>query len=339
MRAEPLRDVVKVWLYAVASVALGAWMTPLVYNAGKALAEISSAKQTNAAIRWLADVSRGADFPHFFTASLFLAGALLFLPFGEWFGGGRGGQGLRKLLRLVVPTDPTLAPDPHLLRRNPYGLWQAVTAFSRTTSLFLFIAAGLCLTGLLTWSNPDETLFSLLVQGLALAIAWGLAQEMLFRGIAMGIFLRAMRPTRAIAMSAALFALLHFLNPPPGVGVVDPDAAGVGFELLGKILLQLADPLHFTTSFVPLLALGVLLAYARWRTASLWLPIGINAGWILANSLASSATHPADGDLALLLAGASMKDGLVPLAGFIAVGLIIKQLLPPRHDLPPAPAT
>jgi hypothetical protein len=38
MRDEALSDVLKVWLYAAAVVLLGAWMSPLLYNAGKALA-------------------------------------------------------------------------------------------------------------------------------------------------------------------------------------------------------------------------------------------------------------------------------------------------------------
>ena len=41
MRNDSRGDVIKVWLYAAASVALGAWMSPLLYNAGKALAEVS----------------------------------------------------------------------------------------------------------------------------------------------------------------------------------------------------------------------------------------------------------------------------------------------------------
>ena len=37
----------KVWLYAAASVLRGAWISPLFYNAGKALAEVSQFKQIN----------------------------------------------------------------------------------------------------------------------------------------------------------------------------------------------------------------------------------------------------------------------------------------------------
>ena len=56
MRNEAHGDVLKVWLYAAASVWLGAWISPLLYNAGKALAEVSQGKTTNGPLEWLAAV-------------------------------------------------------------------------------------------------------------------------------------------------------------------------------------------------------------------------------------------------------------------------------------------
>ena len=44
MHREARADVLKTWLYATASVALGAWISPLVYNSGKALAEAMGLK-------------------------------------------------------------------------------------------------------------------------------------------------------------------------------------------------------------------------------------------------------------------------------------------------------
>ncbi len=71
-------DVLKLWLYAAASVLLGAWFAPLLYNAGKALAEVSSVKATNGPLQWLAGICRAAEFPAFFEASLLVAAAILF---------------------------------------------------------------------------------------------------------------------------------------------------------------------------------------------------------------------------------------------------------------------
>ena len=140
MRNGPLGDVMKVWLYAAASVLLGAWISPLVYNSGKALAEVSSGRQTNGPLRRLADVCREAEFPGFFAASLILAAVILFLPFGEWFGGGRRQGGVAKLAPYVLPGD--------LLRRNPHGPRQAVAGFTVAVLAFL-LAEGFALRGIL----------------------------------------------------------------------------------------------------------------------------------------------------------------------------------------------
>ncbi len=339
MRIESLRDVVKVWLYAMASFLLGAWMTPLIYAAGRALSEVSSDKQTNSIFHWLADISRAADFPSFFSASLFIAATLLFLPFAEWFGGGRGGNGLGKLIALLVPVSTGSAP--HLLVKNRHGFWHFGSGFWKVAAIFLVIAAVTRFAGLTSWTlPPNETTLGLLVRALALALGWGFAQEIFFRGIATGIFLKALPPAPAIGLSAVLFAMAILLTRSAGLGVADPDAAGVGFELLGKILRQLASPEHIITHLVPFLVLGALLAYARWRTASLWLSVGINAGWIFANHLTAYATQSSDGRslFTRLLFGESPLDcGLLPVAGFIAVAIMIKPLLPTHHVADPAP--
>ena len=149
----------------------------------------------------------------------------------------------------------------------------------------------------------------------------------------MGIFLRAMRPAAALGLSAVLFALVHFLNPPPGLNVADPDAAGVGFELLRKIASQFSEPRVVFGIFSPLLALGFVLAYARWRTASLWLPIGLHAGWIFVNGLLGSVTLAASrpDSIMWVISGVSLSQGLVPLAGIVIAGVLANYLTTDTH--------
>lgn len=312
MRNEALSDVLKVWLYAAASVLLGAWISPLLYNMGKGLAEVSLAKQTNGPLEWLAGVCRAADFPAFFVAGLLVSGGILFLPFTRWLRGGRqpgasGGQRLRK---------------------NPRGPRQAVTGFAGVAVLFLLLAGILIFGGLFAWKSPGEAVAKIALRGFAAALGLALLQEILFRGIATGIFLRAMRPAAALGLAAVLFALVHFLNPPPGLDVPDPDAAGTGFELLRKIAAQFSDPRVVLGTFTPLLALGGVLAYARWRTASLWLPAGLHAGWIFVNGILGSVTVAASrpDSLVWLLSGPSLKQGLLPLAGIVLAGVLTARL-------------
>lgn len=332
MRGGGPSDVLKVWLYAAASVVLGAWFAPLLYNAGKALAEVSSAKQTNGFLEWLAGICRVAEFPRFFETSVLIAAGILFLPLIGWLSGGRAAK-KEGNWKVRLPEGARGPETGQRLLPNPCGFRQGVVGFLLVTVLFLLIAGVLILAGVLHWKNPGEPLLRVLLRGWILAFVLAVFQEILFRGIALGIFLRAMRPATALGLSAVLFALVHFLNSPPGLDVADPDAAGVGFEMLKKIAAQFSEPRGVFGVFSPLLALGFVLAYARWRTASLYLPIGLHTGWIFVNGLLGSVTLATSSpDSAMwVVAGTSLDQGLVPLAGIVLAGVLANHLTTATH--------
>jgi len=324
MRGAFPSEVLKVWFYAAASVLLGAWASPLIYNAGKALAEVSSVKQTNGALQWLAGVCQASDFPKFFEASLIGSAALLFLPFLHWL-----------QFRSVLSRGRHF-PDKlrgwnggQRLQGNSRGLRQGTTGFLSVVLIFALIAGGLILSGVFAWKPPNGSMAAIALQGFATALGLAIFQELLFRGIALGIFLRAMRPLMAIALSALLFALVHFLNPPVGLDVIDPDASGIGFELLRKIVIRFSELRIVLGTFIPLLALGAVLGYARWRTASLWLSIGIHAGLLFVNDVVASITV-AEG-LPNILSGPSFQQGLIPLVGILLAG-VFTHYLTRTHD-------
>lgn len=313
MREGTAADVLKVWLCAAATILLGAWMAPLVYNAGKALADVASSKTTNGPLEWLADVCRVAPFPRFFEASVFLAAALLFLPFFEWLGGRKpGGQ--------------PLGGNTHRAR-------QAVLGFLAAAGMCAVIALVLRFAGVYRWQLPKPGMFGEILRIFAVALILAALWEIVFRGIALGVFLRAMPVWAAIGLSAVLFAAIRFLHPLADVNVADPDAARVGFELLRKIVAQLADPRRIAGAFLPPLALGCVLAWARWRTASLALPWGFHAGWIfgtmLLGRLALSQNQPTYP--IWLLSAPSLAQGLAPLAGILVAGILIVHLNRPRN--------
>jgi membrane protease YdiL (CAAX protease family) len=333
MRSEASSDVFKVWLYAAAVVLLGAWTAPLLYNAGKAIAEICATKQTNGPLEWLAGICQRTGFPGFFEASLAVFAVVLFLPFMRWLRGGQAGAGGNPW-SFRLPENARARTAGQRLASNPRGTRQGVTGFLLVTALFLMIAGVMVLAGVFEWKSPGESVPKLVLRAFAAALGLAVLQEILFRGIAMGIFLRAMRPAAALGMSAVLFALVHFLNPPPGLHVADPDAAGVGFELLRKIAGQFSEPRVVLGTFTPLLALGGVLAYARWRTASLCLPIGLHAGWIFTNMILGGVTMAASRPDSILwvISGASPTQGLVPLAGILIAGVLSSYLTTPADD-------
>ena len=329
MRNDSRGDVIKVWLYAAASVALGAWMSPLLYNAGKALAEVSSRKSTNGFLEWLAKRCAVAEFPAFFQISLLLGAAVLFLPWMEWIHARNGNPTSATqgpwLLRL--PEGARMERRGQPLRKNLGGLWDSCAGFMVMAGLLLSMGVALVPAGYFTMRYPAEGMAALAARTVlgALCVAW--VMEVFFRGVAMGIFMRAMRPAAALGMTAALFAMVLSVVPPPGLNVPDPDASGTGFELLGMTLIRYADWRTLFGSFVPLLALGGVLAYARWRTASLWLPVGLHTGWIAAMNLLETLSIPRGvGEAAH--SGGFLQDGLVPLVAIALAGLLAHRITP-----------
>ncbi|GAA5128971.1 CPBP family intramembrane metalloprotease [Luteolibacter yonseiensis] len=325
MPGLPSSGVLKIWLYAIASVLLGSWAAPLLYNAGKALAEVSESKNTNSPLEWLAAVCQRTEFPEFFVASLLIAGGVLFLPFYDWLKCGRG---------TIFARNPQATPGDIGSRRSVGGsqAWrQGAMGFLIVTVLFLFLAGVLFLTGALQWKGPANPVFSFVWKGFATALGLAILQEKLFRGIALGTFLRAMRPEAAIAMTAVLFSLVHFLNPPPGLDVVDPDASGVGFELLRALFVSFFHPRIFLISFLPLLALGGVLAFARWATASPGLSTGLHAGWIFSHILIDGFTIVRGKSIFWGSGDASLRQGIVPLGCILLIAFLVSKLTAPRH--------
>ena len=85
-----------------------------------------------------------------------------------------------------------------------------------------------------------------------------LTEELLFRGVLLYILIKKIKQTKAIIISAVLFAALHVIN------------AGVCGNFKQMIIL-------FTFTFL----MGVLLAYSYARTFSLLIPFAIHYGWNL----------------------------------------------------------
>lgn len=119
-------------------------------------------------------------------------------------------------------------------------------------SLFL-LEGGL---GWLVWRSPTVELPRIILEGLAVALGVGLAEELLFRGWLLDELERDYRPGVALWTCSTLFALLHFIKP---------------LEVIRQSWPQ----------FLGLLLLGSMLVQAkRLRQGRLGLPIGLHAGLV-----------------------------------------------------------
>jgi membrane protease YdiL (CAAX protease family) len=342
-------DVWKILAYVAATLVLAAALAPWLYQLGKGLAEVAAEKQTNGVIRYVADAADRADFPKFFDRALMLSALVLLFPLVGWLRLGRTPGCHRDTPWSLRLPDNVVCDAGQPLRRNPQGWWQCGTGFILAAGLLLLSGWLLLQAGCFMWKDAAESTrgvvnrfpqaidfgkaFAKVMPG---AVTVALIEEILFRGVLLGIFLRAMRPAPAIALLSFLFAFVHFLQPPPMARVPDPEAANAGFVLLGQIFSRFADPLNLVSRFSILATVGVVLAYARYRTASLWLPVGLHAGWVFGIGMFKAATWPVGSlpEAVRWLVGLSLLEGLLPLSVVVVTGVLVHLMTRPAE--PPA---
>jgi uncharacterized protein len=288
-------------LWVVMSLLLAAVLAPWLHQGGKWLAGVARARELPGLIEWLASACGRAGFDRFFDRALLLS-ALLTLPL------------LLRRIRKLRRQDGPVA----VVGNGSLGGWPAplqlvagcVLAGGLLWSLCLFIAW----TGALADKPASPTFGRFASKALLPALGASVVEEWLFRGVLLGLWLRFTGPFAACAGSAVIFAFLHFLKPPDGTVIADPSHPLAGFELLGCVLHNYADPRFFITDFASLAAVGMILAWARLRTGALWFPIGLHAGWIMAfKSCGLFYRKVEDHPLSPWGVGDSLRSGLLPL--------------------------
>ena len=333
-------DIAKILAYVAGSLLLGALIAPWLYNLGKGLAEITVGKQSNAFIAWLAAECARAQFSRYFDRSVALAAAILFPPLFQWLKVGRTPVRFRDTpWSLRLPDSVVACNEGQPLRKNPRGLRDALGGFLVAVVPLIVIGMLLLANGWFQLSDAchislTAEAWRVLAKALRLGIGVGLVEEVIFRGVLLGIFLRAMRPASALVSLSLLFALLHFLQP-SGAELDHPDDMMAGFTLLRMILATFADPMVLLVKVLPMFTVGFVLGYARLRTASLWLPAGLHAGWVVGVVAFKSLTLPGANSPpgSQFFVGDSLREGIIPLAMVVATGFLVHALTN-RHEQP-----
>ena len=218
---------------------------------------------------------------------------------------------LLRALRLHSFRDLQLDRNRHAARDVVGGILLA--SFPLLICSFLLIATRIfVLKTVMPWSS--------LVGVLGAAIAVPLIEELFFRGLLLGILLRDLRPTVATLITSAFFAVIHFLKAPDRPNEVVSWFSG--FRSIANSFAQFADPMMVLALFATLFLIGWILADARLRTRSLFLPIGLHSGWILVAGVVGKLTRRSTTMLPWL--GTNLLTGLLPLAlGLITWVLMI----------------
>lgn len=175
--------------------------------------------------------------------------------------------------------------------------------------------------------QPDVQIVKLLrIVGTALVVA--VIEEFLFRGVALGLTARVFGRWPAAIGVSAVFAAVHFLKPSKqsGEGV----EWWTGFAQIPGIFTALPAPTVLFFGLVSLFVVGMILALATLRTRSLWLAIGLHAGWILGQQgmqwIGKSRLKPADELLPWVgpnVVSGAVPTGLVPLFVLLLTGAAV----------------
>ena len=279
--------------YFVATILIAALIAPLLFWAAQSLT----------AHGWFPFLAQ-FDFERFFHRALLIAALALLWPF-------------LRMSKVRSMSDLGLVPNPHWSRDILMGVaLAAIPLLCCAGSLIAFHIYSF--RHVFAWSALGKTVIA--------SIAVPAIEETLFRGLILGILLRTGRQFMSILATSALFAVVHFLKAPDQTSTTVTWTSG--FNSIAHSFAQFADPMLVGAAFTTLFIIGWILADGRVRTRSLWLPIGLHAGWIFANGAFNAAARRQI--VALPWVGKNLLVGLVPLGVAGLTWLIMRLWL--KHD-------
>ncbi|HEY2799614.1 MAG TPA: CPBP family intramembrane glutamic endopeptidase [Chthoniobacterales bacterium] len=222
------------------------------------------------------------------------------------------------------------------LEKNPFAGADLGVGFA--AAALPLLCGGAVLAALPIYSLRHPFLWQKMPAVLIAALVVPVLEELLFRGFILGVLLRSCSRVGAVVLTSALFAIVHFVKPPAFL----PNESvhwWTGFIALGRSFAQFGEPLLFVGGFCTLFVVACILADARLLTRSLWLPIGLHAGWIFANGVFSRAAHR--DLLALPWLGKDFLVGIVPLCIALLSWALMRGWVnyPRRRPLPSPPRT
>ena len=103
----------------------------------------------------------------------------------------------------------------------------------------------------------------------------GVIEEILFRGYILTALRKSLGAAPAILLSSALFALVHFIKP------AEPEVTDQwysGFLLFSNLFAKASDT--FWPEVCTLFGMGTVLATMSYWTRSVYITIGLHAGWV-----------------------------------------------------------
>jgi membrane protease YdiL (CAAX protease family) len=155
----------------------------------------------------------------------------------------------------------------------------------------------------------------------------GLLEEIFFRGILFKGLLEHGNAIRAFVVANLFYAAVHFVKPGQRYFLEGFDALA-GFRHLVSTFGPFLDPASLLPGFVGLFLIGIILSYAYVRTASLYLAIGLHAGWIFGLKTFRVFGDYTKRDVGWVFGSTDPKivSGLAAWIGLVIVGIVVHRL-------------
>jgi len=299
-----LKDAARLLLYLAGVVLLGALGAPPLFWAGQFLI-------AHGILPGLA----GFDFESYFHRALLVAALVLLWP-------------VLHALRVWRWRDLGL-------EKNPRAGSDVAIGFAISAVPLLCCGAALVSMGI--YSLRHAFLWHKMPEVLLAASVVPIFEELLFCGFFLGVLLRSFSRLSALLITAALFAVVHFLKVPDQTTPNDAVTWTSGFVSIANSFWQFRDPLLLAAGFLTLFTIGCILADARLQTRSLWLSIGLHSGWIFANGVFGRAARRAA--LALPWLGKDLLVGIVPLIIALASWMLMRWWVKHENARAPQPVS
>jgi membrane protease YdiL (CAAX protease family) len=272
-----LKDAVRLLGYLLATALVGALLAPPLFWGAQSLA-------SHGPFNFLAHF----DFETFFHRALLIAAVILLWPFAR-------SLSVRNLADLQLSKNPR---------------WPQDLAAGFIFSAVPLLCCGAILLGTPVYSLRGAVNWPGVFKTVAAAAVVPIIEELFFRGFILGILLKTGRRCLSVLVTSALYSIIHFLKAPEHTSTVVTWTSG--FNSIAHAFAQFADPMLVAAGFTTLFLIGLILADARLQTRSLWLPIGLHAGWILTSGVFNKIALRQL--IVLPWLGKNLLVGIVPLA-------------------------
>ena len=284
-----MNDATKITLYILGTLLLGCLLAPPLYWAGHA-----------SGIPYLLD----QPFQRYFNRAMLIAALALLWPALRW-------------LNLQGWRDLGLRPNPSPWKHIFLGF---------TAAFFLLLLLGGVAWALDLYRMHDDIRWDKLAKMPLTAVTVALLEEFFFRAAMFGLVRRSMGTWGAAVFVSAIYSIVHFLKP------LHRELESInmtsGFLILPDAFHQFAEPLLLLGGFSTLFAIGMVLNFTVIRSGSVWMAVGLHAGWIAGNRTFNILFKRRD-ELQPWF-GERMEIGLAPLLTILLTGLLVAYFL--RRD-------